>query len=71
MPEMIAKTLPRYGERNLSPGDRFNADQQYVAVLVATGSAALAPGEYETRDMAAAPPPVYRTKRKYAKRKVD
>ena len=67
MPEMIAKTLPKYGERKLSPGDRFNADQQYVAMLVASGSAELAPaqagpGGYETRDMAAGEPGAYRTR---------
>jgi hypothetical protein len=67
MPKMISKVAHIYDGRNLVAGDPFDADQQYVATLIAIGRAELAPASgqhYQTRDMVAAAP-AERQKRKY------
>jgi hypothetical protein len=85
MPKMISKVAHIYAGRNLSPGDPFEADQEFVGTLVALGRAEIEPmrggtTEYETRDMAAAAPAEYgrrdlsaattpRQKRKYNKKR--
>ena len=43
MPKMISKVAHIYDGRALSAGDPFDADQQYVATLIAIGRAELAP----------------------------
>ena len=82
MPEMISKIDHVYAGRQLSAGERFHADKEFVGALVGLGRAEPAPIErvpeqYDTRDVAAAAPAVYQTrdvtssprqKRKYARR---
>lgn len=43
MPEMISLCAHQYDKRDLSKGDRFHADQQFVPALKALGRAKLAP----------------------------
>ena len=82
MPEMISKVAHVYAGRQLSAGERFHADKEFVAALVGLGRAEPAPIEceveqYQRRDVAAAEPAIYQTrdvvstarqKRKYARR---
>jgi len=68
MPRMISKVAHIYAGRTLSAGDPFDADQEYVATLIAIGRAELAPTQqYQTRDMVASAPAADepRQKRKY------
>jgi hypothetical protein len=82
MPDMISKVAHVYAGRQLSAGERFHADKEFVAALIGLGRAEPAPmesqvEEIQTRDMVAAEPAVYQTrdvtstarqKRKYARR---
>jgi len=84
MPEMISKVAHIYAGRQLSAGERFHADAEFVPVLVGLGRAEPASiqsqaEKYQTCDMAAADPAVYptrdlaltaRQKRKYARRQL-
>ena len=43
--EMIAKTLPKYWEKPLAPGDRFMCEDEHVKLFALTGLAERAPQE--------------------------
>ena len=82
MPEMISKIDHVYAGRQLTAGERFHADKEFVGALVGLGRAKPAPIEcevepYQRRDVAAAAPASYQTrevtssarkKRKYVRR---
>ena len=82
MPEMISKIDHVYAGRQLTAGERFHADKEFVGALVGLGRAEPAPidcevEQYQRRDVAAAAPASYQTrdvastarkKRKYARR---
>lgn len=44
---MIALTLPKYWERDLKPGDKFDAEPEHVQFLKESGLAKLADGDSE------------------------
>ena len=87
MPEMISKVAHVYDGHQLTPGERFSADQDFVAALVGLGRAELAPIQqneaepYCTREINPAPMTEYqrldlraqpsREKRKFKRSKED
>ncbi|MBI4291313.1 MAG: hypothetical protein HY661_07540 [Betaproteobacteria bacterium] len=63
MPERISKAHHEYAGRQLHPGDRFNVEPQDLELLLLLQRIEPEePDEYQTRDMAAAPPAAYRTR---------
>ena len=64
MPEMISKVAHIYAGRQLSAGERFHADKEFVPALIGLGRAELVPmqseaRQYRARDMAATAPAEY------------
>lgn len=56
MPQMETKVAHRYGGRELSVGDKFEAEDRHVRVLIAQGKAMLVDGGgYQTTHIATSP----------------